>query len=198
MIDSFLNYVDELNMLQTCFLAAMIGGGLLFFIEIIISTIGGGMEGQPDGLVQDLGTSDYAFRFFSLFSVSAFMFTGGCFGMCSYSFFDSNIAALLIAVITGVGASILINFVTKAMLKLQTSGNVLLENAIGQTAIVYLKIPAAGKGQVEITLQGRKKIMSAMTEGSEEISTGTKVKVTDVNSSTLVVSKFNNETKEGE
>ena len=198
MIDSFLTYVDELNVLQTCFLAAMTGGGLLFLIEIIISTIGGGMEGQPDGLVQDLGTSDYAFRFFSLFSISAFMFTGGCFGMWSYSFFDSNIAALLITVVTGVGASILINFVTKAMLKLQTSGNVQMENAVGQTAIVYLKVPAGGKGQVEITLQGRKKIISAMTDGSEEIPTGTKVKVTAVNSSTLVVTRYNNETKDGE
>jgi membrane protein implicated in regulation of membrane protease activity len=190
MIDSFFAYLDELSVLQTCFLASMIGGGLLFLAEIIISTVGGGIDGPAEGIVQDLGTSDYAFRFFSLFSISAFLFTGGCIGMWSHSIFNSSIVSLILFILAGGVASLLIQFIMRAMLKLQTSGNVQLSNAVGQTATVYLKIPVGGKGQVEITIQDRKKILSAMTEDSEEIPTGTKVAVTSVSSSCLVVTRF--------
>ncbi len=190
MIDSFFAYLDELSVLQTCFLASMIGGGLLFLAEIIISTVGGGIDGPAEGIVQDLGTSDYAFRFFSLFSISAFLFTGGCIGMWSHSIFNSSIVSLILFILAGGVVSLLIQFIMRAMLKLQTSGNVQLSNAVGQTATVYLKIPVGGKGQVEITIQDRKKILSAMTEDSEEIPTGTKVTVTSVSSSCLVVTRF--------
>ena len=81
MWDSISAYLDTLNAMQICFLCAMIGGGLLLLFEIIVSTIGGGLgDASPDGIVEDLGTSDYAFKFFSLFSVSAFLFMSGCFG----------------------------------------------------------------------------------------------------------------------
>ncbi|MBQ8708702.1 MAG: NfeD family protein [Succinivibrionaceae bacterium] len=188
MIDSFMNYVNGLNFLQLCLFCSMVGGGLLFLIEVVISTIGGGMDGAgADGVVQDLGTSDYAFRFFSLFSVSAFLFCAGCFGLWTYSASESGFLAALVALVSGAGAAALVTFLKRSVLKLQTEGNVRLENAVGKEAIVYLKIPSGGRGQIEMTLQGRKKFLAAISDEKHEIPTGSRVTVKAVSSGVLVV-----------
>lgn len=189
MWDSISAYLDTLNAMQICFLCAMVGGGLLLLFEIIISTIGGGIgDTSPDGIVEDLGTSDYAFKFFSLFSLSAFLFMSGCFGLWSYSFFpDSHLAAVIIALAAGIAGMLCVQGLTRIMLKLQSEGNVRLSNAVGTEGIVYLHIPQNAKGQVELILQGKKKFMPAITEDGTELATGTAVTVKAVTGNTLVV-----------
>ncbi len=62
---------------------------------------------------------------------------------------------------------------------LSESGTIDLRNAVGQTGTVYLPIPPqrSGQGQVQVTVQGRLRELSAMTDAAERLPTGTPVRV---------------------
>ncbi len=62
---------------------------------------------------------------------------------------------------------------------LSESGTIDLRNAVGQTGTVYLPIPPqrAGKGQVQVVVQGRLRELPAMTDATERLATGTPVRV---------------------
>ena len=62
--------------------------------------------------------------------------------------------------------------------RLDSHGNVDLARAVGQSAKVYLRIPArrTGKGKITVSLQGRSLELAAMTAG-EELATGSEVRI---------------------
>lgn len=73
--------------------------------------------------------------------------------------------------------------------RLRHKGNVDLENAIGVTGMVSLRVPAArtGRGKVTISIQGRLKEYHAVTDGAA-IARNQSVLVVDLSGSQLVVS----------
>ena len=75
------------------------------------------------------------------------------------------------------------------LLKLQSSGTMIITNAIGKQGEVYLTIPAkkSGTGKIQIIIQGGYKTLDAVTEDTEDIKTGSFVEVLDVINDTLVV-----------
>jgi len=97
----------------------------------------------------------------------------------------SIIVGLLLGFLAMYAAARLIH----ASRKLVESGNLDLSHAIGETARVYIPIPADGKGEGKITmqLQGRYIECSAMTLESRTLSTGEMVRVTDVRNELLIV-----------
>jgi membrane protein implicated in regulation of membrane protease activity len=78
----------------------------------------------------------------------------------------------------------------RSMMRLQSSGTLNYQNAVGEVATVYVTIPAEGKagGQVEVMIQGRLSVAEALHKGVTAIAPGTKVKVVEmIGRSTLVV-----------
>ena len=67
-------------------------------------------------------------------------------------------------------------------LKMQSSGNINLRNAISQTADVYITIPPSRSesGRVTMVLQERFVELEAKTDGETEIRPNTKVVVTGI------------------
>lgn len=78
-------------------------------------------------------------------------------------------------------------FILRQVMKLSTDKTFQMDEAIGQIADTYLRIPATkkGTGKVMVSVRGSIHEIDAMTEG-EEIPTGTKVRVTKVIGSELV------------
>ena len=78
------------------------------------------------------------------------------------------------------------------LLKLQSSGTMNMENAIGKEAEVYLTIPAkkSGNGKVQMIIQGGYKTLDAVTEDTEDIKTGSFVEVIEVVNDILVVRRI--------
>jgi len=78
-----------------------------------------------------------------------------------------------------------------ALWKLQGSGNVEMSGAKGKQANVYLTIPAnrAGTGKINVVVQGKPVEMDAVTDSGQPISTGTVVKVKDVQGNQAVVER---------
>ena len=80
----------------------------------------------------------------------------------------------------------------RAMLKLEKSGNFHIKDCVGQTANVYLRIPAAhqGSGKIQISINGSVYELNAFTDG-DFLPTGTRVRVISViDSGSLLVEKI--------
>ena len=81
-------------------------------------------------------------------------------------------------------------FLLRSMLKLQSSGNLSLSAAVGETGRVYVEIPPVGKGRGRITVvfQGRQAELSAVQQGAEASASRTPVKVIDADEARNVLS----------
>ena len=66
------------------------------------------------------------------------------------------------------------------MIRLQSSGNLDLNDAIGQEGEVYLRIPADGVGKVRVNIADRMRVLDAVPAGDEGFETGDPVWVIDV------------------
>ena len=79
----------------------------------------------------------------------------------------------------------------RMMLKLEKSGNFKIQDCVGQTASVYLRIPGnhSGAGKVQISIHGSVYELNAFTDSPEQLATGSRVKVIDIiDSGSLLVS----------
>ena len=95
----------------------------------------------------------------------------------------------------GVGDSVAIFVVLmRALLKLEKSGNFKIQDCVGQTASVYLRIPAnhSASGKVQISINGSVHEITAFTDG-EALPTGSRVTVVKViDSGSLLVERILN------
>ena len=81
-------------------------------------------------------------------------------------------------------------FLMRFLYGLRASGTLDYRNAIGQVGVVYLPIPGgmAGPGQVEVTVQGRLRVVQAFTREAGRIPNRARIRVVDVmDQNTLVV-----------
>ncbi len=99
--------------------------------------------------------------------------------------------SILIGTAVGLVMMFLVAKLVQLSSKLAENGTLNLRNAIGETAAVYLTIPAHGGGEGKVTLQvqGRFGEFDAITEESVPLETGMQVLVTDVRGDTLVVER---------
>ena len=102
---------------------------------------------------------------------------------------SSLLAAILIAVVTGVVFMSVIFAIMRVLMTMRADGTLNYANAIGQTGQTYVTIPAnrSGRGQVEIMIQGRLTTAHAVTDSDRPISPQTSIVVRAVESGTLLV-----------
>jgi hypothetical protein len=164
-----------------------LGGLILFILRLGISLIFGDFDVDFD---VDMDIDHDGFGFFSVLSILAF-FTGlGWTGvLCRVDLEMEKLPSALIAGVVGFGFMFFAAGLMFFVRKLNKTVNYNPADAIGTTARVYLAIPKRGKGQgqVEVTVTGRRKIMSAVSTG-DAIKSFTDVIVTAAeDNDTLVV-----------
>ena len=95
----------------------------------------------------------------------------------------------LIGGVCGILMMFVVAKIVQASRKLAENGAINLKNAIGESASVYVPIPAKnqGTGKITMQLQGRFCEFDAVNAGGESLPTGAQVLVTDVVGDTLVV-----------
>ena len=177
------------------FWSALVGCTLLF-IQVILQVIGlggdtemdaGSADVDADGM--DLDGSDPAHGtagnvFFGILSFKALVAFAGIFGLTGLSLEDSDYSSFqraAMAIVSGLVAMVIVGLLMRMLYNLGSSGSIVLRNALGHQAQVYLRIPAggAGRGKVTLELQGRTVELDAVTDG-EAIGTGKVVKVVEV------------------
>ena len=155
---------------------------LIFAIQFTMSIIG---IGDADVDMDDAGAGSL----FSIRSIVNFFVGFSWMGICGWKYIESPVLLGIACFAMGLLMSATFLYISRQMMKLQSSGNFDIRDCAGKTCDVYLRIPASGNGtgKVQISLNGSIQELDARTDSTHDISSGTKVKVTEVIGQTLVV-----------
>ena len=140
------------------------------------------------------GSASGSLKIFTVRGIIAFFAIGGWAGIAAITAGIPAIWSVQIALLAGVAAMILASVVIRFALRMQSSGNIDLRNAIDQIAEVYITIPPArsNTGKVMMLLQERYTEIDAVTDCEEAVKPYTKVVITGlVNRDCLIVSPIN-------
>ncbi len=140
---------------------------------------------------EGMGLTIFGMRILSVRTILAF-FAIGCWVVFTLVEVLPVWAATLLGVVAGLLAAFGVAFMMKSVEKLQSSGNVEIQNAVGKTAEVYLTVPAkrSGTGKVNVFVQERYVEFDAVTDDEEPIKTGETAKIAaTLNQGTLIVER---------
>ena len=163
-------------------------GCTLVLLQVILQVVGLAGDTDIDGEHGDMdhahGTDGHGNLFFGILSFKALCAFAGIFGLTGLATDDSDMGtSARAALATGAGfvGMLFVAWMMRSIARLQASGTVKVQNAVGRTGTVYLTIPAEnkGSGKVTVEIQGRSMEFPAVTAG-EEIRTGVRVTVTAV------------------
>jgi hypothetical protein len=198
----------EAQTMTTLFLACALFGGTLLICQTLLTLIGmsGDHDFDHDGGSHDFGhdlgghdasgdteaaghdTASSAHHgstwFFGIVTfrtaVAALTFFGLA-GMAAHTSQVSPVPSLAIGVLAGFTAMYGVHWMMRQISRLRADGSVRIDNAVGMTGTVYLRIPGhlGGAGKIQINLQNRTVELTAWTDRSE-IATGATVLVTRV------------------
>jgi len=189
---------NELSNLQQIFGVVAIPATLILIIQVILLLIGladdgGDMDATDNDFhVHDLDSADHddqgchvehgdshAMKLFTLRSIVAFFAIGGWTGLVLDGLKLPAPATIAIALLAGGCALYAIAWLVNLAFRMQASGNVNYENAVGLIGEVYMRIPASGKGigKVNVILQERLCEIEASTPCDRDIMTGESVVV---------------------
>ena len=181
--------------LEKVYIGCAILGGILFLLRLVLMIVGADSDADVDLDADadiDADAGDGGLGLFSLHGITSFFLVFGLAGLACIR--DSNLSPGLSALIA-FGAGTLMMFVVAFLLaqlyKLKSSGNINLENAIGEEGTIYLRIPENGTGKVQVVVQERMRIYDARCSSGGEIPTGDRVRVDKVlDNSILSVEKI--------
>ena len=150
----------------------------------------GDTSGDMDFVADGSNPADFAtLKLLTLQTIVTFLAVFGWVSIICISSGLHYLAGILIGIQCGLCMMLLVAKMVQMSSKLAENGTLNLKNAIGETATVYLTIPAKsnGTGKITMQLQGRFCELDAVNAGSKAIPTGTQVLVTDIVSDILVV-----------
>lgn len=186
----------DMGGLELVFVACAGLGVGLFALRLVFFFLGGLGEGDVDsagdadmsGVDADVGDMDLgegaeavaSFKLLTLQGITAFL---GMFGLVGWALLKSNAGSPVSVaggLAAGVAAAALITKLLSSLLKLQSAGNIDMQNAVGEEGTVYLRIPADGTGKAQVTIQDRLMVYEAVSEDRKELKTGDRIKVVKV------------------
>jgi hypothetical protein len=192
MIDYWLN----LSSTMQTFVGIGAISSLVLSLQLLLSIIGGDMDGLDGDLDMMDGGEGGASGILSVRTIGAF-FTG--FGWTGASMTDYGYGLGITTVVSSVVGLALLAMVFYLMAylhSLRQEGTLDYSNTIGQVGSVYLPIPSnrKGLGQIEVMVQGRLSIVRAVTDNDKKIGNRVAVRVTElVDKQTILVEPLENE-----
>ena len=220
MFASISNWFTSLDTTMQIFWACAIAASVVFVIQNALMLMGiGGMDSDVDadvGTDFDVHAGDFdaadtdidvstghsghegtlgSAGIFSLFTLRNFInfFLGfGWGGISLAPAIESKSLLVFLSFLIGLLFVAVFALMLRMMLKLEKSGNFSIQDCIGQTASVYLRIPAhhSGSGKIQISINGSVHELNAFTDG-DFLPTGSRVRVVEViDSGSLLVEKI--------
>jgi hypothetical protein len=162
--------------MQDVFLLCLALGAGVLVVQIVLSMVGG--DALPHS-VEDAGEGT---DLLSVRTISAGTALFGSVGLWLGGRGMPLIVSLPAAVAAGIAAAVGTAYVTRQLLRFESDGSLRLGNAVGESATVYLPVPArrAGFGLVQLRLQGRTVELRAVADEAAEIPTGSSVVIVAV------------------
>jgi hypothetical protein len=193
---------ESLSGLQRVFAYVAIPATVIMILQTVLVLFGLGDNDADTGDGLDTGDAHDGFdgqddhdghdglALFSIRGIVAFFTIGGWAGVVTAGIVASPIISATAALFCGTAALIGIAVLFKLTARLQSAGNISLENAVGKKAKVYITIPGRGKGigKIVLTFQERFMECDAVSDSPDALKTGTLVAVTGVaDENTLIV-----------
>ena len=166
----------ELNFSTQLFLAIGLISNLLFAIYVVIQWLGHNVD------LDDLTVDHDAGAFFAILSVRGLLAFGMFLGYAGFAALEAGLGlfpALIVGTFAGFLASWLAFKLLLLLLRLQSSGTLDVDKAVGATGTVHLSLSANTPGKVMVVLQGALREMDAVSADGA-IATGTPILVTEV------------------
>ena len=189
---------QTLTLVQKIYFCIACPATVFLVVQIVMMLIGLGGDSDIDSSGVDLTgdgnadinvDTDSGLSLFTTKSLTAFFTIGGWVG---FTLGDGKMwVAIVVSLVAGAAALVIVALILKWLLRMQSSGNVKLESAIGKIAEVYLTIPAknGGEGKITVTINESLNEYGAIQEGDEPIKTGSKVKIVRLSGNAFVVEK---------
>jgi hypothetical protein len=183
--------------LNTIYLICAVAGGTVLVLRLLLMLIGlqiGADHGDvpPDlDMNIDADSGDHGVggevNYLSIQSLSGFFTMFGLVGMGLLQIQATQLWSLVGALAAGIVTAWASGMIVLTMQRLQSTGTMVISNAIGQQGTVYLTIPERGTGIVNVTVQGALRQFDAISESGEKIPTGEIVRVNDISAGNLLV-----------
>ena len=169
---------------------------IVLTLQMLLAMFGGDMDGlDSDVDIPDAGEGG-ATGILSIRTIGAF-FTGfGWSGAAMLQAGHGTGAATFVGLTVGSIFMALIFYLMSYLHSLRQEGTINYANAVGKIGSVYLPIPPhrQGIGQIEVLVQGRLKIVQAISDNDEKIGNRVAVRVTElVDEQTILVEPLENE-----
>ena len=191
--------LGDVTGLDLLFASAALVGGLLFLAWFFLLMIGGVAGGLLDGALGvdvDMG-ADLSFKAFTFQGIIAFVMMFGLIGLSFSRSEQSDMIALIAGTAAGGASMWSMGKLFQVFHSIQTSGTMDINNAIGATGTVYMRIKPGEVGQIQVSIQGALRTLDASAEDEElYLKTGAMVTVKEVIAGRMVVvpfAKSNNE-----
>ena len=187
-----MDFFVGMSTLQQSFWWLAVIASLIFLIQLIFTIIGtdlsDGLGADFDG---DLDAVHGPFQLFSFRNLINFLMGFGWTGVAFYHSFQNQMFLVILATIVGSLFVVVFFLVIKQIMKLTEDNTFNIDKLVGKTAEVYLRIPEAksGKGKIQVSLNGTNHELLAVTE-TEEIPSGTMVKIIRIEEKILIVEKI--------
>ncbi len=189
-----MEFFENLDPLLRAFYYVAIPASILFVLQTIMGFIGADSSDAHMDFDSVEGHGAMPDNVFTFKTFVNFLLGFGWAGVSFFSIIPNTFLLIVVSFLVGVAFVYLIWVLIKQLLRLTEDNTLKIQDALNQTAEVYLRIPGekAGKGKVLISIKGSMHELEAMTENGE-IPQGTKVKVVRVeNDNTLIVSDMSN------
>jgi hypothetical protein len=192
MIDYWLHLTPTMKM----FVGIGTVSSAVLTLQMVLAMFGGDMDGlDADIDIPDAGEGG-ASGILSIRTIGAF-FTGfGWSGAAMLQAGHGTGAATFVGIVVGSIFMALIFYLMTYLHSLRQEGTIDYANAVGKIGSVYLPVPPhrKGIGQIEVLVQGRLKIVQAITDNDKKIGNRVAVRVTElVDTQTILVEPLENE-----
>lgn len=182
-MEAFNEWWGGLSLVLKVYWGVAIPFTVFFLLQLVTSFIG---VDSPD----DLPSSDAeieadqgaGFQFFTLKNLVGFFTLFGWTGIASINAGASVLVSMVAATVAGAAMMGLMGGLFYLLSKAVADGTMNIEQAVGQTAEVYLVIQGArgGMGKIQVKVSGALRTLDAMTDDAADIPTGKLVKVSKV------------------
>ena len=170
------------------YIGCAVAGGAVMLGQTGLSLFGIGGDGDvdPDVDVDDLDGAD-SLSFLSVRALAGFLTFFGLVGWTGVARGWDPLVSALVAFAAGASVMLLVAVMMRFFRRMGSSGTVRIENTVGLTGTVYLKVPGenAGRGKVTLSVQGQSREFEATTAGPE-LATGTGCRVVRTVTDTVV------------
>ena len=190
MIDYWLNLAPA----ERTFTGIGVFSSLILTVQMGMVMLGGAVD-MPEAEIADTGEGG-ASGIFSIRTIGAFFAGFGWAGAAMLQAGHSTGAATFVATISGSAFLGVVIYLMSYLHSLRQEGTLDYTNAIGNVGNVYLPIPPKrkGMGQVEVMVQGRLRIVQALSDSDKKIGNRVAVRVTEtIDEQTILVKPLEDE-----